>query len=127
MPIQLKRVYDDYDDADGYRVLVDRLWPRGVKKEDLSCELWARNLAPSTQARKEFGHKPENFERFRGRYRQELDANPGAADFAERLASLNDPTVTLLYAARDRTCNHAVILAEWLAERSGVPYSTRER
>lgn len=118
MMIKSKRVYDAYEDTDGYRVLVDRLWPRGIKKVDLSHDLWAKFLAPSNDARKAFGHRPENFEAFRERYLRELDDNEEAAAFAARLSEEAPETVTLLYAARDRTCNHAMVLGEWLAERT---------
>lgn len=113
MNVQIKRVYEPAEDADGYRVLVDRLWPRGIKKVDLSFDLWAKELAPSTEARKEFAHKAENFERFRNRYKAELNANPEAITCAKKLADLHQP-VTLLYAARDPEVNHARVLAGWL-------------
>ncbi|WP_283169619.1 DUF488 domain-containing protein [Curtanaerobium respiraculi] len=113
MDVSIKRVYEPAEPGDGFRILVDRLWPRGMKKVDLSFDLWAKELAPSTEARKEFGHRPENFEAFRARYTAELDARPEAVEQAHRLAALQEP-VTLLYAAKDPRINHAVILAAWL-------------
>jgi uncharacterized protein YeaO (DUF488 family) len=115
--VRIKRVYDPSAADDGYRVFVDRLWPRGMKKEDLSYDVWAKKLAPSPEARKEFGHDPARFPAFRGRYLQELDANEEAAAFVQNLIDQHAPTVTLLYAARDRTCNHALVLQEWLKNR----------
>ncbi len=114
MRIQTKRVYDPPEDSDGYRVLVDRLWPRGVRKESLPFDLWAQFLAPSTEARKEFGHKAENFPTFKTRYQAELDANPEAARFVQEMLPMNPSAITLLYAAKDPHVNHAVVLAEWL-------------
>ena len=114
LDIQIKRVYDKSEETDGLRVLVDRLWPRGIRKVDLSFDEWAKYLAPSTAARNEFAHKPENFERFKTRYRQELDINPEAHVFVERLKTEKPSRLTLLYAAKDPNINHATILADWL-------------
>ncbi len=116
MRIQTRRVYDPPEDSDGYRVLVDRLWPRGMRKESLSYDLWAQFLAPSTEARKEFGHKAENFPAFKVRYLAELDANPEAARFVQAMLRMNPPAITLLYAAKDPHVNHVVVLAEWLQQ-----------
>lgn len=113
--IAIKRVYEPQDDGDGYRVLVDRLWPRGMSKDRLHPDCWAKELAPSTEARKAFGHKKENFEEFRTRYLLELDSSAQAAASADDL--LERPRVTLLYAAKDPQINHAVVLAEWLDGR----------
>lgn len=111
----LKRAYEAPAAEDGYRVLVDRLWPRGVSKERLQADLWARQLAPSTEARREFAHKAENFEAFKARYLAELDASDEAAACANELAT--HEVVTLLYGARDPQINHAVVLREWLQAR----------
>lgn len=117
MDIRIKRVYEPYESSDGYRVLVDRLWPRGLTKERVHYDLWAKFLAPSTEARRAFGHKAENFAAFKARYLAELDANSQAIDWARTLAT-NPPaqTITLLYAARDPQINHAVVLDAWLAQ-----------
>jgi len=114
MPVRLKRAYDPPETADGYRVLVDRLWPRGVKREQARLDEWARELAPSAELRRWFGHDPERFDEFRRRYRGELAAHE------EKLADLRrrarDGTVTLVYGARDTEHNDAVVLAELLRD-----------
>jgi uncharacterized protein YeaO (DUF488 family) len=115
--IQTKRVYEPYEEDDGYRVLVDRLWPRGLTKERVHYDEWDRSLAPSTATRKAFGHKAQNWDGFAAAYTAELDANPKAAAFADRLAQGGHPKVTLLYAAHDQERNQAVILKRWLDAR----------
>lgn len=117
MDIQVKRVYEPAEDDDGMRILVDRIWPRGVKREMLAYDDWAKVLAPSTEARKAFAHKAENFAEFRGRYLSELDTSEAAAAYVESLQAAQPSRVTLLYAARDPRINHAVILRDWLAAR----------
>ena len=112
--VRLKRAYDPAEPGDGYRVLVDRLWPRGVSKERARLDEWARELAPSTELRTWFGHDPERFAEFRRRYRAELEAH---ADELEELRSrARDETLTLVYAARDSEHNDAVVLGELLRE-----------
>ena len=91
--IQTKRVYEPYEEDDGYRVLVDRLWPRGLTKERVHYDEWDRSLAPSTATRKAFGHKAQNWDGFAAAYTAELDANPKAAAFADRLAQGGHPHV----------------------------------
>ena len=100
--------------AQGRAVLVDRLWPRGVAKEDQDCE-WLKDAAPSPELRRWFNHDPARWEEFRRRYRAELAE--GNAD-VERLAGWADTDVTLLYGAADREHNHAIVLAEWLTEQA---------
>lgn len=118
MEIKVKRVYEPIDEpADGMRVLVDRLWPRGMKKATLKLDDWAKALAPSTEARKAFGHKAENFASFKSRYLAELNQSPDSAAYVAKLKQENPPVLTLLYAARDPKVNHAVILREWLDEQ----------
>lgn len=110
--IQCKRVYDPAADEDGYRVLVDRLWPRGMKKSDLACDEWSKNLAPSTELRKAFHSETIDFAAFSESYRQELAAQQ---DEGRALAARGKKgNVTLLYAAKDPQQNHARVLAEWL-------------
>ncbi|AZI87960.1 DUF488 domain-containing protein [Kosakonia sp. CCTCC M2018092] len=110
--IQCKRVYDAASKEDGYRVLVDRLWPRGIKKVDLAYDEWCKTLAPSTELRKAFHGEAIDFAAFKKSYREELEAQKEAG---EQLAARGkNGTVTLLYAAKDREQNHAVVLAEWL-------------
>jgi len=109
----VKRVYDDPAPSDGYRVLVDRLWPRGVTKERAALDLWAKEAAPSTELRRWFHAHPDQFAEFARRYRAELDANPAAGQLRELAREY--PTVTLLYSVRDPANNHARVLADHLA------------
>lgn len=110
--IRTKRVYEQPESADGYRVLVDRLWPRGIKKEDLAIDDWAKDLAPSTELRKWFHANEQEFDEFEKRYRKELSE----ADEAGRslLSDAGSGPLTLLYSSRDVEQNHAIVLAEWL-------------
>lgn len=121
MDIKIKRVYEKPEADDGYRVLVDKLWPRGIRKADLPYDYWAKELTPSTAARKAFGHKAENFDAFKDRYLGELNTSDEARACAQQLEEnamhAGDSTITLLYAARDPKINHAVILREWLEEQ----------
>lgn len=110
----IKRVYEPPAPEDGYRVLVDRLWPRGISKEASHLDEWCKDVAPSTEARREFGHDPARFGEFRERYRAELAASGAAQALARRLA--DQPVVTLLYAAHDTRDNQAVVLKEVLEE-----------
>lgn len=114
MKVSVKRVYEPADRADGRRILVDRIWPRGVTKDKAAIEFWLKEVAPSTALRKWFGHKPENWPGFRKRYRDELKANPA---FAELRDLCRGKTVTLVYGAKDETHNQAVALREFLAEK----------
>lgn len=119
MNIQIKRVYDAPEESDGTRILVDRLWPRGIKKETLQLDDWAKVLAPSTEARKAFAHKAENFGEFKGRYEAELDQSAEAHEYVSTLAASNPPVVTLLYAAKDPQVNHTIVLKGWLERQVG--------
>lgn len=110
--IKCKRVYESPAKEDGYRVLVDRLWPRGVKKTDLQYDEWCKTLAPSTELRKAFHGEAIDFSAFRESYRQELEAQK---EEGKKLAARGAKSaITLLYAAKDTEHNHALILAEWL-------------
>lgn len=115
--IRCHRIYDK-PAAEGYRILVDKLWPRGIKKEDAVIDLWMKDIAPSNDLRKWFGHDPEKYDEFAAGYRKELDASPSAAEFAalcrDKLAAQD---VILLYAAKDEEHNNAVVLREWLLEK----------
>lgn len=113
--IGIKRIYEPPAGSDGRRVLVDRLWPRGVSREAAAIDLWLKTIAPTPALRTWFGHDPARFAAFRDRYREELDANPDAV--AELLALVDEGDVTLLYAAHDRQANHAVVLAGYLGDR----------
>lgn len=112
MDISIKRVYLPAEDSDGCRVLVDRLWPRGIKKEDAKVDLWAKTLAPSVELRKWFNHIPERFEEFSKKYVEELKANPEAALVLDELR--RHDKVTLLYGAKDEQHNNAVVLLHLL-------------
>lgn len=112
----LKRVYLPADDADGTRVLVDRLWPRGISKREAHIDLWLKEIGPTTELRKWFGHDPARFDEFRTRYKKELQGRAAQLDELRELASHGH--VTLLYGAHDETHNQAVVLAEVLAERA---------
>ncbi|MCS4504339.1 hypothetical protein KBTX_01875 [wastewater metagenome] len=122
--IRLKRAHDPVADDDGYRVLVDRVWPRGIRRADLALDEWARDLAPSTDLRRWFGHDPERWPGFRERYRAELGNAPEALRaLVERCAA---GRTTLVFSARDREHNQAVALAEVLAEEFAAWYAPDE-
>lgn len=112
--IALKRAYEAPAAEDGTRILIDRLWPRGIRKEDAAIDRWVKELAPSTGLRRWFGHKPERWPEFRRRYRAELD---GHRDLVAELRTLaHRQRVTLVYGAKDEAHNDAVVLKEMLAE-----------
>ena len=117
MPVQIKRVYEPASSNDGERVLIDRLWPRGVSRQNAKLDQWVKELAPSTELRHWFGHDPRRFEEFRRRYIEELrDERPRLAALRRRA---RDGTLTLVYSARDTEHNDAVVLAEILSR--GLP------
>ncbi len=119
MNIQLKRAYEPPEASDGARVLVDRLWPRGISKEAAHLDLWLREIAPSTELRRWFGHDPERWEEFRRRYRKELADQP---DLVEQLRALaKKGTLTLVYGAKDEEHNDAVVLQQLLKEKGAHP------
>jgi uncharacterized protein YeaO (DUF488 family) len=123
MDIRLKRAYEPASARDGYRVLVDRLWPRGVSKQQAKLDEWAKELAPSSQLREWFGHEPGRFPEFRRRYMDELRADAPRLKELRRRARMS--TLTLVYSAHDSEHNDAVVLAEVL--RRGLPRSGRRR
>ncbi|WP_420643831.1 DUF488 domain-containing protein [Candidatus Leptofilum sp.] len=110
--LQLKRIYDAPDPNDGFRVLVDRLWPRGVSKEDAQLDLWLGDIAPSPRLRKWFGHDPARWDGFLDRYFAELDENSQVV--TELFQKATSSNVTLLFAAKDVRHNHAVALKMYL-------------
>ncbi|MEJ4099729.1 DUF488 family protein [Corynebacterium mastitidis] len=116
-PVKVHDLLHGRAEAPGVRVLVDRLWPRGVAKSDLAYDLWLGEAAPSTELRRWFGHEPQRFAEFRRRYEEELNA--GNKDVTRLCAVAEEGDVALLFAARDRQHNHAVVLAQWLARRGG--------
>lgn len=115
MNLKLKRVYEPFDKNDGTRILVDRLWPRGMTKAKAGVDIWLKELAPSAELRKWFGHDPDKWTEFKKRYRAELEEND------EQLARLREEikkgAVTLLYGAKDEEHNDAVALAEFLRDQ----------
>lgn len=112
--VKIKRVYEDPDPGDGVRVLVDRIWPRGVSKERAAVERWEKDLAPSDELRRWFGHEPERWQEFRTRYLRELEEKRRLLEDVAALAGKQG--ITLLFAARDERHNNAVVLKE-LIER----------
>lgn len=115
MPILLKRAYEPFSAGDGFRILVDRLWPRGIAKNTAHIDLWLKEIAPSTALRQWFGHEPSKWEEFRRRYREELRHNPEAV--AQIMEHLRGGAVTLVYGAKDEEHNQAVVLKEYLETR----------
>jgi uncharacterized protein YeaO (DUF488 family) len=115
--VRLKRAYEPADPSDGYRVLIDRLWPRGVSRERARLDEWERELPPSTALRRWFSHDPTRFEEFRQRYIEELRPQRGRISELRRRARAG--TLTLVYSARDTEHNDAVVLADVL--RRGLP------
>lgn len=116
--LKIKRVYEQVEESDGFRILTDRIWPRGISKDAACLEEWAKDVAPTPALRIWFAHKEENFASFKKQYDAELSANPAAACFAIHCNELlQEADVTLLYGARSKTCNHAVILRDWILNR----------
>ncbi len=112
MSIQLKRAYEDASEDEGYRVLVDRLWPRGISKQEAKIDLWLKEIAPSTELRQWYSHDPEKWDEFKKRYERELEAHPDAVKQLADLAGTR--RVTLVYSARNEQINNAVALKEYL-------------
>jgi len=115
MPVRTKRIYEDPDPEDGTRVLVDRLWPRGVSKEEAQLDGWMQEVAPSDDLREWFDHDPDRWDEFSERYRDELDDRSELVD--RLLECAQSGTLTLLYAAADEEHNNAVVLADYLTHR----------
>jgi len=113
--IHCKRIYDGVDPGDGMRILVERLWPRGVRKEDAPIDQWLKEIAPSAELRRWYGHDPTRWDRFRDRYRKELEANPRSVAELLHLAGKRD--LTLVYSARDEPGNSAQVLRDFLRDR----------
>ncbi len=110
--IDLKRIYEGPSTDDGYRILVDRVWPRGITKEKADIDLWAKDIAPSTDLRKWFGHDPARWNEFQQKYREELVGKKSAVK--EVIAKARGRRLTLLYGARDQEHNQAVVLHEFM-------------
>lgn len=111
MNVKLKRAYESPTAIDGDRILVDRLWPRGLSKEKAKIDLWLKDVAPSTELRKWFGHDPEKWQEFKKRYRAELKNNPALSEL-QTLSRQTD--ITLVYASKDQLHNEAVVLKQIL-------------
>ena len=122
--IRIKRTYDPPSRRDGQRILVERLWPRGMKTESLRADIWMKEVAPSTKLRRWFGHRVERWKGFRRRYWHELEANPNG--WEPILAASSRGDVTLLYSAHDTLHNGAVALRDYLVER-GRAHLTRRK
>jgi uncharacterized protein YeaO (DUF488 family) len=117
MDIQIRRVYEPADPQDGYRVLVDRLWPRGLTKAQVNADLWLKEAAPSTDLRKWYHHEPQMWEEFKRRYFLELDAAPEAVQ--RLLDAAAGQRLTLLFSARDVEANQAAALKDYLLSHAG--------
>ncbi len=116
MDIRTRRAYEDMVENDGYRVLVDRIWPRGVTKNDLKLDDWCKDVAPSDDLRKWFDHDPDKWDEFQSRYRKELDGCDAVNDLIERVKA---GRVTLIYGAKDEAHNNAVALRDYLRDKAG--------
>ncbi len=116
MKPRTKRIYEEPEKEDGLRILVDRLWPRGVTKEAAALDHWMKEIAPSTELRKKFHQDPSQWEDFVAAYRAELDDNEAVEKLLELMKG--EKTVTLLFSVRDPERNHAVVLAEYLEKRA---------
>jgi uncharacterized protein YeaO (DUF488 family) len=123
MKIKVKRVYEQQDKEDGVRILVDRLWPRGLTEEKASVDLWLKEIAPSTELRKWFGHDPDKWKRFRGRYKTEIRHKEDLIKVLKGKAK--GGTVTLVYGARDEKHNEALVLKQYLEKSQGVVRTRR--
>lgn len=115
MEIRLKRIYDESSDDDGTRILVDRVWPRGVRKSEAAIDMWAKEIAPTTELRKWFDHDPEKWDSFKELYEKELVAKKG--QITSMLGQVTDNRLTLIYSARDREHNQAVVLKEFIENK----------
>ena len=113
--IKIQRIYNQPDKGDGFRVLIDRLWPRGLKKEEVRVDLWLRDVAPSNELRKWFAHDPQKWDEFQQKYFKELDSRGEPVAMLIRKAGEGD--MTLLYSAKDEEWNNAVALKKYLEEK----------
>ena len=116
---KIKRAYHDHEKDDGFRVLVDRLWPRGISKEKAKIDIWMKDIAPSNDLRKWFGHNPDKWEEFKNRYLDELDEKNELIEQLKTMEKIHN-TVTLIYSAKDEKHNNAVILLELVKRPSRV-------
>lgn len=114
MTINIKRIYEPYSTGDGYRILVDRLWPRGMKKEDARIDKWLKEIAPSTGLRKWFNHEPEKWDQFRQKYHAELDKSTALDELLTDLRT--HQVVTFLFSSKEEKHNHAIVLKQFAAD-----------
>ncbi len=114
MSLRIKRIYEIFDKTDGYRILVDRLWPRGLSKEKAKVDLWLKEIAPSNELRKWYNHDPEKWKEFKKRYKKELKEQQEALDKLKQVIKEHEK-VTLLYSAKNEDKNNAVALKEFLS------------
>ena len=117
MQLELKRIYEPSADTDGVRVLVDRLWPRGLSKDEVHVDAWLKEIAPSPDLRRWFNHDPAKWAEFQKRYRSELENNPAVDELRKLLPSHG--RLTLLYGAKDHEHNHALVLKDFVAQHKG--------
>ncbi|HHX58488.1 MAG TPA: DUF488 domain-containing protein [Candidatus Moranbacteria bacterium] len=115
MKIKIKRIYDKPSKNDGARILIDRLWPRGISKKEANLDYWIKEVAPSNELRKWFNHEPVKFKDFKKRYQKELSVNPALSELKKVLTE--SKTSTLLYAAKNSEINHAVVLKDFLKRK----------
>lgn len=116
--LTIKRAYDTVQSVDGKRILVDRIWPRGIKKEKLQLDLWAKQIAPTKELRQEFNHEPEKFQWFTKQYLKELAENSYTSEFVTTIKKwLENQNVTLIYSAKNPQYNQAQVLLEFLQEQ----------
>lgn len=113
--IKIKRIYEDYSESDGYRILIDRLWPRGISKERAKIDLWIKEIAPSNDLRKWYSHNSEKNKEFQKKYRDELENNSDSLNEAKKIINAQE-TITLLYASRDPKPIHAIVLQQKLKD-----------
>lgn len=113
--IKIKRIYEDRSPDDGFRILIDRLWPRGISKEEAKFDIWIKEIAPSTELRHWFNHQPALFDEFRKKYFAELSTNPATAEIADILKKHD--VVTFVYSAKDEADNNAVVLREYFQSK----------
>lgn len=116
MDIRIKRIYEKADSSDGRRILIDRIWPRGVRKEDAKLDNWIKDIAPSSDLRKWFNHEPEKFTVFAEKYQKELDKQPELTE--DLIKKGKEKRLTLLYAVKDEKHNQAVVLKKYLEKHS---------
>ena len=120
--LKLERIYTKPADLEGYRLLVDRLWPRGISKVNAHLDDWVKEIGPSTELRKWFNHEPAKYPEFAERYREELAANPITTDFVKKVAAqLKASNVILLYGAKDEQHNQAIVLRDYLLASGQLP------